>query len=1487
MKKFLTAFLCVCACAFVGAGVGCKKSNDPDSSAAETRTVTFETGEGYTFRSNVSADGTIAEGSQLSFQVELGAFYTGTPIAYVNDQPVAANAEGIYNFVVGDEDLIIRIDASAVRKDISNMSGSGAMDDAFVVTKPIDLVYIAEQVNKGNTAYTKGAYVLANDIDCKGEEIKVIGDYSTPQAVFSGSFACESDPDTGATTRHTISNFRINSQNSNYVGLFGAVFADMTVQSSGLIYGICLDDFTIEAGTTDVSGENKTVSCGALVGYSVGANYYLCEATNGEINVNADSNYFSFVGGLVGYQQSFYDPSYEMYYASEISYAKVDVDVNILGGVSLYAGGIAGYMVTNYPFNANSSVHNSYSTGSVSGALRSGGIAGGLGQYCVVSNCYATGEITARSYQSYDSPLITSDEYSHAYAGGLVGYAENDSVTHDSFFNGNVSTHTVSTADYEHTDKAVGGGDPAKKVSASSDKYVVLDCIADVDLADEKVFTNRLGWQSYNWTFTAGELPVINHEAPETTIKSSLTLHYVAPNANATVKVGGKTQLTQSYFDTSIQSLNSYSSIGTFVASGGLAQYYESDDGEYLSYGYFFDEECTKRVPYAYFPMKDISLYVGFADPDPIVGVYHIFSEDTRALTLTLRKNGTAEYVDGSTALKTQYYYDGTELVLENARLARYFNGAVPEIDEEDTSVYNDGLFDLYRYDLYNFVGVKTGDCLSLFDGKYFTAADPLRMYSGEEAERKASFRGEWYAVDGSNVPVAYYVFYGDTAIVETATGKTTYAVTAVTETSVTLTKGETNLTVQKADLKPYDKFKGSWVKSATLHKSYTFDGIGKWTYEHVVYERSVSGYLLQCKKVVVDSDEGTYTSPDGGTTVVFTHDNVTYTASVNSDGFLEIENGGETQIFYADYSYVGIWKGGNYELTLHGIRENGYGEATLVTSDGFTTNLFYEVSETKGYIALFEVLKTVTPNNATPDPDDTITTVSRGMLYGYACYNVNYNMLEFVLPNQEAEAGYVADMLYLFDDYYGEWVCEDNALGKADGDKDVTLEFIFNGMGLYSDLGFGNVKGSLTIVETVDGKETKTTVAYTLDSSLQGSFPYGGKLYIVSYDELNRKIIVSLNADTELTRKDEFADKRLVDLDGNYCDLDGRSPLTTGGTLTFKDEDYTYLPATDGYDVKKNGALVGSMKKVEADGCYRLTIDGTSTDLYIVNKFMGKWAISNQYDLFEIGPTDTNGIIKAKYKGADVELTTVDPGTLTFKYVENKMPYTYYVYVIEDEATGENVLVLSEFTNLFAGEYFICSKVNDLFGTWEWSEDGGKTTMKFDGVTSGYVNGYAELTLTLNYSEVVTEYFYSMRENGIVFWSRAPMAGKTVYFRLDLVDKASVTSDKGYFELEGRTDGKVLVRTEVDGLFLTEAFDREGNKYLFDGNGNMKAMDENDVVGEVKYTYEIKSFNADNTATLHVVDVETNVKYEATLDYKDATHILFTVGERVVETVE
>jgi hypothetical protein len=288
------------------------------------------------------------------------------------------------------------------------------------------------------------------------------------------------------------------------------------------------------------------------------------------------------------------------------------------------------------------------------------------------------------------------------------------------------------------------------------------------------------------------------------------------------------------------------------------------------------------------------------------------------------------------------------------------------------------------------------------------------------------------------------------------------------------------------------------------------------------------------------------------------------------------------------------------------------------------------------------------------------------------------------------------------------------------------------------------------------------------------------------------------------------------------------------------------------------------------------LTFNGTAKKLYKTNEFMGDWAVGGAFASFKIGPTDLKGNIKASFKGYDVTLTHYSADVLTFHYRENRMPITYYVYVIFDEVLGYDVLVLYEEQNLLSGNYIICTRANALFGAWERND--GQFHLYFDGITSGsYSNGEAYLTRG---GAGKTAYSYSYQEKGVMMWSQSPLGGRTYYYKIEQLDltKDDYTASDVYVQKD--KDGNVIGairRIEVDGLYLTEAThtDENGVKtvYFFDGLGSLYVGD------EVKYTYVVKAYNTNNTADLELTDTN-GITYKAILHYGSSQNITLEIGD-------
>ena len=277
----------------------------------------------------------------------------------------------------------------------------------------------------------------------------------------------------------------------------------------------------------------------------------------------------------------------------------------------------------------------------------------------------------------------------------------------------------------------------------------------------------------------------------------------------------------------------------------------------------------------------------------------------------------------------------------------------------------------------------------------------------------------------------------------------------------------------------------------------------------------------------------------------------------------------------------------------------------------------------------------------------------------------------------------------------------------------------------------------------------------------------------------------------------------------------------------------------------------------------------------------MGEWAMYGEFETLTIGATQLDGIIRGKFRGDSITLTVYDNDVLTFFYMEGKQPHTYYLYIIFDEYIQDDILILSEYNSLYAGDDWVyCSKKHSLFGTWVWNKN-PQMTLSFDGFQSGYTT-YAAGTAKQSWGDSPTYYHYVFKGENMLMWSFEPLVNKYWYYSVRIVteqdaDFAQAKADKNaWYNAENNT---VLIREEVDNLCFTEAVDEDGNTYVFDGKGNIL------MNGEVKYNYFLDYVESDDKNSLKlfiVLDVTDGKYYELTLDHSysvDTNNILLSVG--------
>ena len=315
--------------------------------------------------------------------------------------------------------------------DTAFAGGTGTESDPYQIADGAQLAYLASEVNKGQP-YENSYFVLTADIDLANHDWTPIGN-SFSDALFGGTdyhlFAGNLDG-----KGHTIFNISIGTENapleSDVFGLFGA--------TGGKISNLNLDDITIYGTAKNVSGYIIGLA-GALAGSASGP-IENCHVANLSMTMNTpDSGTAAayWIGGLVGAldgSQHIEECSAsgtikersgkgsiggligELGKAAKITYSHADVALDVkpdyYGGANV--GGLIGK--GNGENDPETVISNCYATGNVTGGAYSGGFAGSLWGLNI-KNCYATGDVTGAfasmaTFAGTDAPV--------AYAYGSV-----------------------------------------------------------------------------------------------------------------------------------------------------------------------------------------------------------------------------------------------------------------------------------------------------------------------------------------------------------------------------------------------------------------------------------------------------------------------------------------------------------------------------------------------------------------------------------------------------------------------------------------------------------------------------------------------------------------------------------------------------------------------------------------------------------------------------------------------------------------------------------------------------------------------------------------------------------------------------------------------------------------------------------------------------------------------------------------------------------
>ncbi|MGN0822582.1 MAG: GLUG motif-containing protein, partial [Candidatus Gallimonas sp.] len=757
-----------------------------------------------------------------------------------------------------------------------------------------------------------------------------------------------------------------------YVGLFGCAAA--LTDAPAQIYNLNLENFTITARA--YGDGDQMFAAGAFVGYGMGVNIVGCSAS-GTIIGDADYGYYSYMGGIIGVQQSVYQSQTVRHY-SEVRSCVSDVRVSAQSGYVFAAGGITGNLIT-YESHTPAYVVNSYATGDVGGAIHAGGVVGYASEGTAIENCYATGDVEA---QNKIGVTIGYEAESRAFAGGIVGYCEENSVVAHCFYPRTSTVYAYARAgrDYAFADPVCGGRDPSGTKSVDSEAAVLIENRTDVTAGTPASYIRSwLKWSDADWILTDDAYPTVNHADSHTTI----TVTIERQNA-----VSDKTVTSGTLQDRYVPMSHWY------LERNGVSEYVTYDGKR--SFGYYFDNALTQKVPDCYIPMSDVTLYAGFADYNKVAGTYYLVAERGGAVSVRLNADGTMVYRDGALNQTSAYVYDGNRLYLYDTC---FFY--LREDLTEDEIAYT------------TFLGTVNADgSLTLSDLTYFPAETPL------VAVKEIAFGyGEYYGASSE------YAFYRDgtgekdgTAFTYTLNGTVlTVRIGGATLTGAYGSDG--TITIGGETLTKYDAFRGTWEKSATSYRSYTFDGKGNWTSRSYATENGI---------VTERTQSGTYTAYEDtitlndGTIVGF------------KDGFLQVKGtDGLVQTYYRESSFAGAWRFHNASnpivATLNGIGTDGFGTAVLDYNNGnYTVELTYETGAVQGARAICFYLY--------------------DSFYGTLVYNSETRVLSGELYSPVKQAFVAADFC-VYDDFYGVWVSEIEGID--------TIEF--NGLGLY------NLPGSQT----------------------------------------------------------------------------------------------------------------------------------------------------------------------------------------------------------------------------------------------------------------------------------------------------------------------------------------------------------------------------------------------------------------------------------------
>ena len=885
----------------------------------EERMFTYTDVSGNTMGKSV----VVSENEEFKFKLNVTPYYVrenasgGTAYSVIcGTQELIPDSTGVYTVSnlteVPAEGMDIFVTGMEQEKSFTEREncGNGTADDPYLISRPIDIYYIAALTNLDlyNYIYGQAYYKLVDDIDLEGAQAFVIGDYSDAgygPSIFMGQF-----DGNGKTIKNFYLTDEVIDQESYaqeylpYLGLFGYVSASFT--NPVTIKNLTLENCEVRVHT----GASKTQEYAApLLGFGVGVQIYGCNVKDSRVNVTGSDSYQAFVGGMVGMLQAAYGNTGRGLVTFD-SYVHASNVVNLrLGGTGSLriAGGVVGYLVSS-DINAISYVSNTTVTGEVIGGMHAGGIAGVVSRFSSINNCYTNALVSARN-----DGMQYTEEYRNAYGGGIAGYADEDSLIYGCYVanKSGVSATSVSGANYGVPGTYAGYVSPGGESAVGSSPALIINNGDNASISGSTWY-NDLGWVVSEWDMT-GANPVSIVPSAERTVTITVKEANGTAVGSGYTKVLGATRYTMS----------------SWYRAENIAEYLTKSDKR--SYGYYFSADggkLTGRVPYGFIPSSDVTLYVDFVDYSEVAGTYYVQSAPrSNGAYISLGADGTAVIRNGGMNDVCTFYYDGEKVTLPFSILAslsigvEYSDGGKHSFVGTKIDGGNGLRFDGIGYIVE--VDLETGESTTTSENIQFVAYKERTDISyGEYAvttdtSKSFTFNAgmNGYRKDGNVVRSFTYTINGN--IINATYVNTSGGFSARLDGGVVIMADGLGVTKKNA-------FSGTYKHSANSVFSYTFDGL-----------TSVNG---------VD-----YQVTEGRAT--FTIDDVHYVAYFDQDGMLVVDNGINSLVYYPADGFTGMWYFDGVsnslekiELTLEGISNDGYGYATISYMGGVTVDAQYDV---------------------------------------------------------------------------------------------------------------------------------------------------------------------------------------------------------------------------------------------------------------------------------------------------------------------------------------------------------------------------------------------------------------------------------------------------------------------------------------------------------------------------------------------------------------